>query len=312
MDAFIEQRLWDIKSSIEPTQAQKEAAQRSHTNLRTLLDSGNIGNRITGSYLSGSYARDTAIRPIDDVDIIFLIDPSQWAQNLFEAVKGQPSPASVLQTFSNAIRYRYPVSSVYYQRRSVRLSMFHLDIDVVPAIPQDQYGNVILIPDSNQDQWIKSAPKIHAEKATRVNQLRGGRLKPLIKLLKKWNSGIPATASLKSFCIETLATRIFAEVNFETLLDGLILFWDFVSRFGAQTQFYRWPYNYNVSWGGLFETLNVPDSAGTNSNTAAGVDIQRRLKFAEVAARSRDRLLSAKNALYTSTANNYISEALYI
>lgn len=289
MDAFIEQRLWEIKSAIEPTQAQKDAAQRSHMNLRTLLNSGSIGDRITGSYLSGSYARDTAIRPIDDADIIFLIDPSKWTLTLLAESFGNPSPSKVLQTFSNAIRYRYPISSIFYQRRSVRLSMYHLDIDVVPAIPQDHYGKIILIPDASQDTWIKSAPKIHADNATRVNQLRSGRFKPLVKLLKKWNSGIPSTATFKSFCIETVATRIFNEVHFETLLDGLILFWDFSSRFGAQTQLYRWSSNYNVSWGGLFEALNVPDSAGTNSNTATGVDIQRRLKFAELAARSRDR-----------------------
>src|SRR5205814_7160666 len=103
-----------------------------------------MANRIVRSYLSGSYARDTAIYPLDDVDIIFIITPSYWSSPLF-----YPPPSSVLDSFANAIRYRYPVSSVYGQRRSVRLELYHLDIDVVPAI-QDRNSNLLLrIPDSN-------------------------------------------------------------------------------------------------------------------------------------------------------------------
>ncbi len=312
MDGLIEQHLWMIKNNIEPTETQKNNASGSHTYLRSVLDSGNIGNRIKGSYLSGSYARDTAIRPIDDVDVIFLIDPSKWNTSVSRVLLGiNPAPAEVLQTFSSAIRYRYPVSSVYHQRRSIRLSLFHLDIDVVPAIPQDLNGNVILIPDTDKDQWIKSAPKLHAEKATQVNQLRGGRFKPLVKILKKWNGGIASTAALKSFTIETLAARIFAEVGFNTLLDGLIYFWDFSSRFGDQQQIYKWNSNFGVNWTYL-TGISIPDASGTGSNTSAGVSYVQQIKFAEYAARSRDRLLAAKKSINSTTALGHLTDALYL
>ena len=338
MDELIEQHLWLIKSAIEPTESQKEGAQRSHTYLRELLKSGNIGSRITGSFLSGSYSRDTAIRPIDDVDIIFTIDPTYWNINVFSAAdlfrqtqQGQnqnnrtllsrllepyqspyPRPADVLESFANAIRYRYPLSSVFNQTRSVRLSLNHLDIDVVPAIPLDQSSTYILIPDKTKDEWIKSAPKLHAERATQVNALRGGRFKPLVKLLKAWNGNIASTAKFKSFCIETMATRIFSELDFQSLSNGLLYFWDFCASLGGRQQTYIWKSNYGISSPLLFPSFIVPDASGLGTNVASDVEFERKMRFIEHAARSRDRLISARGATNQSIAINYLRDAMYL
>lgn len=122
----VDAHLRGLLSAIEPTRAQKDGARRSHNHLRDLLDTGQMATRIIGSYLSGSYARDTAIRPLDDVDIIFEIDPSGWHTGFFSSV---PPPERVLESFATAIRRRYPLSSVYGQRRSVRLQLNHLDVD---------------------------------------------------------------------------------------------------------------------------------------------------------------------------------------
>jgi hypothetical protein len=193
----------------------------------------------------------------------------------------------------------------------VRLSLFHLDIDVVPAIPLDQSATQLLIPDLDLDQWLKSAPKTHAEKATQVNQLRGGRFKPLVKILKAWNGNIASTARFKSFCVETMATRIFSEVDFQSLSDGLILFWDFATRLGDEQPILKWQSNYGIS-STLLTGLSVLDVSGTGSNTAAGVTYDQQKRFAEHAARSRDRIFSARRALNVSSAAAHIKDALYI
>src|SRR5438552_4373241 len=118
--ASCEDALRDLVKQIEPTSAQEQGAQRSPNYLRDILCTGQMASRITGHYLSGSYSRDTAIRPLDDVDIIFLIDPSRWPHGWFSRF---PSAESVLTTFARAIRLRYPVSSVRGQRRSVGLKL---------------------------------------------------------------------------------------------------------------------------------------------------------------------------------------------
>jgi Second Messenger Oligonucleotide or Dinucleotide Synthetase domain len=302
LDALLRRTL----SEIEPTPAQKEGAQRSHNHLRNLLDTGQMGSRILSSYLSGSYARDTAIRPLDDVDIIFEIEPTAWkAGFIFNPL---PPPERVLDSIAAAVRRRYQLSSVYGQRRSVCLRLNHLDIDVVPAISDASDPTLILVPDRKSGDWLKSSPLRHAENATRVNTKRRGKFKPLVKLLKFWNSNLPTTSRCKSFMIETIAVRIFSETAFNTFPDGLLLFWDFIaSRYGDAT-IARWPNSFGMSFGWF--SVSVPDAGGTGSNTAAYFDAAHARALAVKARISRDKLLAAYNARNDDTRQASLLDAL--
>lgn len=299
--------LVQLAGQIEPTQIQKADAQRSHNRLRDLLCTGQIGSRIINSYLSGSYARDTAIRPIDDVDIVFEIDPAGWKTGFFDAL---PAPERVLDSLASAIRYRYPLSSIYGQRRSVRLKLQHLNIDVVPAIPDEHDATLISIPDRNASEWIKSSPRKHSENSSRVNKKRGGRFKPLVKLLKLWNSNLPDTVRCKSFTIETMAVRIFEQVHFDTLEHGVIMFWDFLASRYFEPATFDWRDNYGMSFSWL--SVSVPDAAGTGSNTAASLSSADTKALAGKARVSRDRLYAAAKARFLTTQKRGIHEAFRI
>jgi len=306
--ASCETQLWNLVREIEPSQTQKEGAARSQNYLRSILYTGQMKARIVGDYLSGSYSRDTAIKPLDDVDIIFIIDPSKWTTSLL----GYPTPETVLTSFANAIRYRYPVSSVYGQRRSVRLELYHLDIDVVPAINADNRGDFIWIPDKDSGNWIKSSPKKHYEDATEVNKLQEGKFKPLVKLLKLWNGNLPNTANFKSFTTETIAVRVFKTIRFQSLEEGLLQFFDFIVYLSGNQTVARfcWKNKCEISFS-MFECI-VPDAAGTGSNTTADVDEERKKRFIENAVRSRDRMLDAQKTLSVDAACKRVSEALRI
>ena len=89
----IEGLLKQRASALAPTDGQQQAAARSHAHLRDVLATGNMECRIQSSSLSGSYARQTAVRPLDDVDVVFEIDPSQWKRNLWRSLLDQlPAP----------------------------------------------------------------------------------------------------------------------------------------------------------------------------------------------------------------------------
>mgnify|MGYP001560838062 CR=1 FL=1 len=308
--ASCETELWNLVREIEPSQTQKDGAARSHNYLREILCSGQMASRIVDDYLSGSYSRDTAIKPLDDVDIIFVIDPTKWLTGLDSLLSLNPEPSAVLTTFANAIRYRYPISSIYGQRRSVRLELFHLDIDVVPAINVDRTGNFILIPDRNAGNWIKSSPKRHSDNATSVNTIRNGKFKPLVKLLKHWNGNLPSTAMFKSFAIETIAVRLFKTAQYQTLEEGLMKFFDFIAYVAEEKTVLRWRDSCGIDLSWL--ECNIPDAAETGSNTAAGVDSERKKRFIENAIRSRNKMIEAQNAYSTDTACRRITEALRI
>src|SRR5688572_16128944 len=102
--ASCEQFLREVVRAVEPTSAQKDGARRSHGHLREVLSSGQMETVIVDSYLSGSYARDTAIAPLDDVDIVFIVNADHW-RSPFQTLLGlKPSPRRVLATFEGAIR----------------------------------------------------------------------------------------------------------------------------------------------------------------------------------------------------------------
>lgn len=307
--ACCEDELWDLVKSIEPAKSQKEGASRSHNYLRNVLDSGNMASRILDSYLSGSYSRDTAIHPIDDVDIIFIIDPKPWLSSLESLLSIHPSPEAVLKTFERAIRYRYPDSSIRFQRRSVRLRLYHLNIDVVPGIIEDDDKKTIRIPDTESDSWILTAPKRHQDLATNVNLAQKGMFKPLVKLLKYWNSNLPSTATFKSFTIETMAVRLFQNVRFHSLEEGLFRFYDFVANL-PQDFLLSFSETYGISFNWL--ECVVPDVAGTGSNTAAGIDESCKEKFVQQAIYSRNKLFEAQKATSVLTACKLVNQALRV
>lgn len=303
----LEPELRGLVRGVEPTPAQKSGAVRSQNYLRELLKTGQFGDRIVDTYLTGSYARDTAIAPLDDVDVVVVVDPAGWRSGfLFE----KPAPEKILQSFASAIRYRYPLSSLRVQRRSICLSLNHLDIDVVPAISVAGQPGRIEIPDGDAGEWIVSAPKIHTAIATEINQRQGGLFKPLVKLLKSWNSELPQTVKLKSFAIETIAGTVFGRIALPSLQDGLRLFFDFTAGLDNQAMLYRWSgtYGIHVSWW----TNELPDLAGTGGNLFARTDNERLKKFLDRARQSRDSLIMLGKARTRISALQYMHEALRI
>jgi hypothetical protein len=300
-----ERALRGLASDIEPTPKQKEAASRSQINLRSLLEEGEFGRRILDAYLSGSYARDTALAPIDDVDIVIIVDPAGWERPLFSSL---PEPKQILESFARAIRYRYPDSSVRLQRRSVCLTLSHLHIDVVPAVTVPGQGHRIRIPDTAAGEWITSAPRRHTEIATEINQRHSGRFKPLVKLLKYWNNALPQAAHLKSFAIETIAATLFNKVSCPSVQEGLRLFFDFLADRRNEAQLYTWPENYGIQMS--FWAHELPDLAGTGTNLLAKLDADRRDKFLTYAVRSRDLMIAAEKARDSEFAMRHVRSAL--
>lgn len=305
--ADCELEIRKLLKEIRPTQTQINGAKRSHNHLRKILNTGQFENRIIKSYLSGSYARETAIYPLDDVDIIFEIDYIFWDIPAFNRM---PDPQVVLKSFHRAIKRRYRETRVRLQRRSVGLRLYHLDIDVVPAISSNK-RDMLLIPDRAENEWILTGPKIHSEAGMEANKFQSGLFKPLVKLLKFWNSNLPSTARVKSFTIETIAIRVFSNFQFNTLQGGLELYFDFLVFLGGGKCVYRWPSKYGMSLK-FFGGINVPDVASTGSNVASGLHQDRIKKFFEQADRSLKKMLTAKCASTSSVAWKRVSEALKV
>ncbi|NNB92813.1 nucleotidyltransferase [Corallococcus exiguus] len=150
------------------------------------------------SILSGSYGRNTAIRPLHDIDL-FLIFPGGNG-------RGEPlSPEAFLLRVKHALEAEFRGKEARLQNRSVNIDFTGTGIgfDVVPAIEDPRQRNLYHIPDLDRDTWILSDPRRHQAICDAANERAKKKLKPLIKAVKRWNQqqGRPA----RSFQLEVMA-----------------------------------------------------------------------------------------------------------
>ena len=196
-----------FKSRLELNDKEQKNASARQQEVREYLDTK---FSIANSFLTGSYARYTKTKPLKDIDIFFVLKDSE------RHYRGE-APSAVIDAFYDALREKYGEKAVRKQSRSVNVDFgVHVDtedntdyrilsVDVVPAFPEDDDYE---IPDSDTGQWIKTNPKIHAEKATAAHQAFSNEWKGLVRMVKYWNNN-PRHGSDKpikpSFLIEVMA-----------------------------------------------------------------------------------------------------------
>ena len=162
-------------SNIEPTPNQAREAASGHATLRSHLESDdNSKECVLDTFLSGSYARNTATRPVKDVDIISVLD-------LDPSNNTPDAPLSFLQ---QVLREYY--SSICRQRRSLKITLSYVTMDVVPAVAPWGLESQLLIPDRDLSCWIPTHPKGHIAHATQLNAALKDRFVPLVKAMKWW------------------------------------------------------------------------------------------------------------------------------
>ena len=170
-------------------------------NCATFLKTMMISRIITKkTFLSGSYKRDTAIRPRTkngetnrpDVDIIVVTNHTCY-----------DDPKEVVDLLYKTLKKEY--SDIRRQARSVGIESSKADMDVVPIIPD---GTMYLIPDRKQECWISTNPPKHTTWTTETNETAGGRFKPLVKLMKWWRRENPTISKKpKGFVIECITAE---------------------------------------------------------------------------------------------------------
>lgn len=189
-----------LLANIEPKPTVVTTAKRSQEKLREQLENNDqISQASPDTYLSGSYARDTAINDIKDVDIIMLIDLDH----------NKTSPDVVIAWLQGVLQNYY--SDVVAQGRSVRVTTdggFHLDI--VPATSISHRNGPAWIPDREVKTWVASHPKGQIAFAVERNTNTDGYYKHLVKIMKFWRDRLSnPDARVKSYILESLiAERI--------------------------------------------------------------------------------------------------------
>lgn len=199
-------RFLELLADIEPSPTTKSNASDAHIDVRRHLETHkDFGEHYASSFLSGSYARDTSIRPktqsdgLDrpDVDIIVVTDYTRTDR-----------PEDVLEDLREALDDGgYIIERV--NNRSVRIITWRAEMDIVPVFED---GDGYRIVDRESGEWQFTNPPEHNRWSADQNKRFDGRFKPLVKLHKWWRRENPTSRRPKGFVLEVL-TGLHAPTN---------------------------------------------------------------------------------------------------
>lgn len=193
-------------SNVQPTQERITAVSEAHNTLRShLAGDAELVYPVADSFLSGSYARYTAIDPIKDADIILVLEEKELSGDFTE-----PHPRTVLKDLRDVIDDFYDEVNLETQRRSIQVQLPDDDIrmDVVPAIAPKGKDRPLYVPDYAQGRWIASHPAGHIEHARKTNSDSDGRFVRVVKALKWWRGRrFPKDRAPKSFLLEAIVAQ---------------------------------------------------------------------------------------------------------
>ena len=178
-----------LLSDIEPSSTTKTNASRAHTDLRDFLANHETYKQVyQRSFLSGSYKRNTAIRPrvkngvADRADIDTIVVTNYTRAD---------DPETVIDELYKVLKEEY--DSYRKQGRSVGVSTNLADMDAVPVIEETFLFDslAIYVPDRHRKEWVRTNPEGHTTWTTDKNKETGERFKPLVKLVKWWRRENP-------------------------------------------------------------------------------------------------------------------------
>ncbi|EAC6222717.1 hypothetical protein O5A27_000304 [Listeria monocytogenes] len=167
-----------LLSNIEPSKTTKSYVSSLQTNLREFLKKHDDYKSIhIDTFISGSYAKHTAIRPVSeekkqDVDIIVITN-----------YKKDDSPIQVLKDLKKILSSNKNYSDLRLQSKSIGIEMSNYHIDVVPVVTEN---NKFYIGNSKKNVWILTHPKKHISWATEVNLKNENKYKQVVKIFKWW------------------------------------------------------------------------------------------------------------------------------
>jgi hypothetical protein len=182
-------------SSLEPDEDAVAVAKAAHEKVRERLKTDEDSKEAhKDTFLSGSYARHTAIHNINDVDVICIVDIDHTITE----------PDAVLGWLHGVLSKYYKETRL--QGRSIGASGAKgVWLDIVPSTPVSADDGPLWIPDRDAREWVQSHPKGQIAAATAKNKLTDGYYVQTVKLLKAWRDRLPTEKSKpKSYILETL------------------------------------------------------------------------------------------------------------
>lgn len=196
----------EFKAKLEPTSTQKQNIEsRRAATQKYLSESFDSSSSLplVQATLIGSASRGTIIRPLDDVDVLAEFSN---AGNMWETYR-YDSKAFLYRVRDALAGYR--VEIVGARGQAVRL--FYASAPHVDIAPVFRYSNGSFALPNGSGGWLTTEPSVHNAFIDKRHRELAYNLKPLIRLLKRWNN--VHSKYLKSFHLELLVASSFSSLG---------------------------------------------------------------------------------------------------
>lgn len=198
----------------------------------------------------GSFARNTKIRPLDDIDLLLTFSGEGatystiiYGQNYILSV---PQSATLLRKLCNhdgtlnSIKVvnkivsslnqieHYKKAEIHrrHEAATLDLNSYEWSFDIVPAFYTDT--NYYIIPDG-QGGWKATDPRKDQDRITTINQEYGGSVLQLVRILKYWNN-VSTTKTIPSYLFETIVLNFVNDQKklYDYIDVNVISFWQYL------------------------------------------------------------------------------------
>jgi len=203
----VEQSFQKLIANLNPTEKQQLDIRTKRETIDSALANDQrifLHTEKQQSFLTGSYARDTIIRPINDVDLYVRVNYGEHAKD--------KSPRSILLLMASALRKRYPNNTqVNVDSPCVVVTFWGFKFEIAPVVCYEGNADLYDIPAPGSQSWIQCYPNVPSKWLSYCNYKNDEMFIPLIKILKQWNRN--NKVGLKSFHLELLTEKVFGSVT---------------------------------------------------------------------------------------------------
>lgn len=161
-------------------------------------------SRTANTLQVGSYGRHTAIKGISDLDMIYTMPSRSWDSYR------EGGQYALLRDVRDAIKARYPTTTVRVDRLVVRILYTNFHIEVMPAFKLTdgsfQYPDTI-----NGGRWRITKPQAELDEIREADERKNRNLRRLCKMARAWKN--KHGVAMGGLLIDTLAYNFLASTN---------------------------------------------------------------------------------------------------
>ena len=199
----------------------------------------------------GSFARNTKIKPLDDIDLIIAFSAEGCTYSTKEYgryyIINVPERAELLRKLCNddctlnsrklinkmvsslALVEHYKKAEIHRRSEAATLQLlsYEWNFDIVPAFYTDT--GYYLMPDGNGN-WMATDPRVDQNRIKEINQRHNGKVNQIVRTLKYWNKR-PTMPTILPYLFENIILNYFdSQASIYNYIDyNLRDFWEHLS-----------------------------------------------------------------------------------